>query len=150
MPVNLALYQPDIAPNVGAIIRLGACMDIPVHIIEPCGFPFSMHAVRRQVMDYADGAAVVRHDGWVPFRRAMPGRLVAMTTHASRCLWDFAFRPGDVILMGRETAGLPDEIHGVAEARLAIPMADGKRSLNIAVAAGMAVGEATRQLRGTP
>ena len=147
MTVKLALYQPDIAPNVGAIIRLGACMSVPVHVIEPCGFPFSLHSVRRQVMDYGDRAEVVRHDSWDRFRAAQTGRLIAMTTHADACLWDFAFAPGDVVLMGRETAGLPPDVHAACDARLAIPMAPGTRSLNIAIAAGIAVAEAVRQLR---
>ena len=147
MPIRLALYQPDIPPNVGTIIRTGACLGVPVDVIEPCGFPFSLHAVRRQVMDYGDKADVARHVNWQSFRADTPGRLVAMTTHADTCLWDFAFAPGDIILMGRETAGLPEEIHEQADARLTIPMAPGTRSLNIAVAAGMALAEALRQLR---
>ena len=145
--VRLALYQPDIAPNVGAMIRLGACMSVPVDVIGPCGFAFSMRAVRRQVMDYGDLADVSDHVSWAQFLANRPaGRLVAMTTRASVPLWDFQFRPSDTILMGQESAGLPDEIHAVADARLVIPMAEGTRSLNIAISAGMAVAEATRQL----
>ena len=146
--VRLALFEPDIAPNVGAIIRLGACMATPIDVIEPCGFAFSLHAVRRQVMDYGDKADVTRHNSWERFRQDRPpGRLVAMTTHGANALWDFSFRPGDTLLMGRESAGLPDEVHGACDARLVIPMAPGARSLNIAIAAGMAVAEAVRQLR---
>ena len=146
--IRLALYQPDIAPNVGAIIRLGACLGIPVAVIEPCGFAFSLHAVRRQVMDYGDKAEVVRHSSWERFRAERgEGRLVAMTTKGATCLWDFAFRPGDSILMGQESAGLPREVHEACDARLVIPMAEGTRSLNIAIAAGIAAGEAVRQLR---
>ena len=145
---RLALFQPDIAPNVGAIIRLAACMGVPLDIIEPCGFPFSLHKVRRQVMDYGDKADITRHDSWQKFQidRA-PGRLVAMTTHGATCLWDFRFKPGDTILMGRESAGLPEDVHTMADARVVIPMAEGTRSLNIAIAAGMAVAEGIRQLR---
>ena len=145
--VRLALFQPDIAPNVGAIVRLCACMATPLDVIEPCGFPFSLHAVRRQVMDYGDKADVTRHDSWDAFRKACPGRLVAMTTHGATPIWDFAFQSGDILLMGRESAGLPPEIHDQADARVVIPMAPGTRSLNIAIASGMAVAEATRQLR---
>lgn len=146
--IRTALYQPDIAPNVGAIIRTGACLGVPIDVIEPCGFPFSLHAVRRQVMDYGDRADIVRHASWERFREAPGGRLVAMTTHASTCLWDFEFASGDVLLMGRESAGLPEHVHAAADARLSIPMANGTRSLNIAVAAGIAMAEALRQMRG--
>lgn len=146
--VRLALFQPDIAPNVGAIIRLAACMSVPLDIIEPCGFPFSPAAVRRQVMDYGDKADVTRHSSWTQFESDRPpGRLLAMTTHGAQPLWDFDFQSGDMILMGRESAGLPEDIHAIADARLVIPMADGTRSLNIAIAAGMAVAEAIRQIR---
>lgn len=145
--IALALFQPDIAPNVGAIIRLGACLEVPVEVIEPCGFAFSLHAVRRQVMDYGDKATVIRHDSWAKFQENRPGRLIAMTTHGATDLWDFAFRPGDTLLMGQESAGLPQEVHQSADARIAIPMAEGTRSLNIAIAAGIAVAEALRQTR---
>ncbi|MEM7685157.1 MAG: tRNA (cytidine(34)-2'-O)-methyltransferase, partial [Pseudomonadota bacterium] len=146
--IRLALFQPDIAPNVGAIIRLGACMSVPVDVIGPCGFAFSLRAVRRQLMDYGDKAEVTDHISWERFSNDRPsGRLVAMTTHGAEVLWDFAFQPGDTILMGRESAGLPEDIHAKSDARLLIPMAPGTRSLNIAVAAGMAVAEAVRQLR---
>lgn len=149
--IRLALFQPDIAPNVGAVIRLGACMDVPVDVISPCGFAFSLHAVRRQVMDYGDVAEVVHHDSWEKFQQAQTtGRLIAMTTQGAKPLWDFVFRPGDTILMGRESAGLPESVHAVVDARLVIPMAEGTRSLNIAIAAGMAVGEAVRQCRAIP
>lgn len=145
--IRIALYQPDIAPNVGAIIRLCACLGIPLDVIEPCGFAFSLGAVRRQVMDYGDRADVKRHDDWAAFQAARTGRLVAMTTKGAECLWDFSFRPGDFLLLGQESAGLPDLIHRAADARLVIPMAPGTRSLNIAIAAGMAAGEAVRQGR---
>lgn len=145
--IRLALYQPDIAPNVGAIIRLCACMGVSLDVIEPCGFPFSLHAVRRQVMDYGDRADVTRHVSWDRFlEKGTHGRLIAMTTHGPTPLWAFRFKPSDTILMGRESAGLPDEVHSIVDSRIAIPMAAGTRSLNIAIAAGMAVGEATRQL----
>ena len=146
--IRLALFQPDIAPNVGAIIRLTACMGVPLDIIEPCGFPFSLHKVRRQVMDYGDKADITRHDSWARFQSDRgAGRLLAMTTHGATCLWDFNFRPGDTLLMGRESAGLPEDVHAMADGRLVIPMAEGTRSLNIAIAAGIAVAEASRQLR---
>jgi len=147
--IALALYQPDIAPNVGAILRLGACLGVPVHVIEPCGFPFSPHAWRRQAMDYADLAELHRHDSWTAFLAARPpGRLLAMTTKGGGRLWDFRFRPSDMLLMGRESAGLPDEVQAVADARLVIPLQPGARSLNVAMAAAIAVAEAGRQLAG--
>lgn len=146
--VRLALFQPDIAPNVGAIIRVTACMGIPLDIIEPCGFPFSLRAVRRQAMDYSSLADLTRHVSWDRFQRdRAPGRLVAMTTKGAECLWNFHFQAGDIVLMGRETAGLPEDVHEAADARLFIPMAEGARSLNIAVAAGIALAEVQRQNR---
>ncbi len=148
--LRLALYQPDIAPNVGAILRLGACLGVPVHVIEPCGFPFSPHAWRRSAMDYADLAELHRHNSWPAFQAERPlGRLIAMTTKAASSLWDFTFRPGDTILMGRESAGLPDEVHAAADARLLIPMQRQARSLNVAMAAAIAVAEAGRQVTGS-
>jgi tRNA (cytidine/uridine-2'-O-)-methyltransferase len=148
--IRLALYQPDIAPNVGAILRLGACLGVPVHVIEPCGFPFSPHAWRRSAMDYADLAELHRHDSWPAFQAGRPpGRLIAMTTKAASSLWDFTFRPGDMILMGRESAGLPDEVHAAANARLLIPMKAQARALNVAMAAAIAVAEAGRQVTGS-
>ncbi len=145
--IRLALYQPDIAPNVGAVLRLGACLGVPVHVIEPCGFAFSSHAWRRSAMDYADLAELHRHESWQAFLDERPaGRLVAMTTKGAESLWGFAFQPGDTILMGRESAGLPDEVHVAADARLLIPMQPGARSLNVAMAAAIAVAEAGRQV----
>ncbi len=147
--IRLALFQPDIAPNVGAVLRLGACLGVPVHVIEPCGFPFSPHAWRRSAMDYADLAELHRHNSWPAFlAERPPGRLIAMTTKGAASLWDFAFRPGDTILMGRESAGLPDEVHAAADARLMIPMQPGARSLNVAMAAAIVVAEAGRQEAG--
>lgn len=145
--ISLALYQPDIAPNVGAVLRLGACLGVPVHVIEPCGFPFSPRAWRRQAMDYAHLAELQRHDSWAAFLAGRPkGRLVALTTKGAVSLWDFTFRPGDTLLLGRESVGLPEEVHAAAEARLAIPMQPGARSLNMAMAAAIAAAEAGRQL----
>ena len=148
MPLRLALYQPDIAPNVGVIIRLGACMATPVDVIEPCGFAFSLHAVRRQVMDYGDVADVERHRSWELFLQdRKPGRLVALTIHAKGVVWDFDFRDGDTLLLGQESSGLPASVHAMVDAAVRIPMAEGTRSLNIAIAAGMVLGEAVRQTR---
>ena len=104
--IRLALFQPDIAPNVGATLRLGACLGVPVHVIEPCGFAFSPRAWRRSAMDYADLAELIRHDSWPAFQAERPpGRLIAMTTKGASNLWDFAFRPGDTILMAARAPG---------------------------------------------
>ena len=147
MPL-IAAYQPDIPQNLGALMRLSVCFDAPLHVIEPCGFPFSARAVRKAAMDYAAEAEVIAHASWDRFRSGGPqGRLVLMTTKGARPLWDHAFRDDDIILLGRESAGAPDEVHAAADARLLTPMPGGGRSLNIAMAAGIAVAEACRQLR---
>lgn len=147
MPL-IAAYQPDIPQNLGALMRLSVCFDTPLHVIEPCGFPFSAKAVRKAAMDYAAEAEVIAHASWGAFQAQRPdGRLVLMTTKGAKPLWDHEFRADDIILMGRESAGAPDEVHAAADARLLIPMPGGGRSLNIAMAAGITVAEAARQLR---
>lgn len=149
--ISIALFQPDIAGNVGAVFRIGACFGVAVHVIEPCGFPFSRKAWARSALDYAALADIRRHSGWQNFLADRPpGRLVALTTRGSEALTRFAFRPGDTLLMGRETAGLPDEVHSMADARVAIPLVRGVRSLNVAVAAAVALHEALRQTGGLP
>ena len=145
--MRLALYQPDMAPNVGAAIRVAACFGVPLDIIEPCGFPLDSRAVRRVAMDYASLAEPRPHASWPAFLAAKGGaRLVLMTTKASQPLWGFRFRAGDILLMGRESAGAPQEVHEAADARVAIPLTPGARSLNLAVAAGIGLAEASRQL----
>ena len=145
---HLAAYQPDIPQNLGALMRLSVCFDAPLHVIEPCGFPFSAKAVRKAAMDYAAEAEVIAHASWDRFLADRPaGRLVLMTTKGAKPLWDHRFRSDDTILLGRESAGAPDEVHEAAQARLLIPMPGGGRSLNIAMAAGITVAEAHRQLR---
>lgn len=146
--MRLALYQPDIPQNVGAAIRAAACFGAGLDIVEPCGFPLDSREVRRVAMDYGALAPPAAHRSWAAFLETKgPGRLVLMTTKAETALWDFEFRPGDIILMGRESAGAPDEVHEAADARLSIPLAPGARSLNIATAAAVALAEARRQLR---
>lgn len=147
--MRLALYQPDMAPNVGAAIRLTACFAVGLDIIEPCGFPLTSRDIRRVAMDYDDLADITRHKSWEAFetsdtRRA--GRLILMTTKAATPLWDFTFATGDTILMGRESSGVPDHIHKSVDARLVIPMTPAARSLNLVVSAGMVLAEASRQL----
>lgn len=147
--MRLAAYQPDIAPNLGAMIRLCACFGVSLDIIEPCGFPLSIKTLKRSAMDYADIADLTRHDSWEAFARApREGRLVLMTTKAEQTLWDFKFQPGDTVVMGRESAGVTDEVHDFVDARVKLPMFGPARSLNVAMSAGMAVSEGLRQLRG--
>lgn len=152
--MRLALYQPDIAPNVGALLRLGACLGVAIDIIEPCGFPLGEREVRRVAMDYMEQAEVARHDSWQAFlaqrRGPAGGRLVLLTTRARTRYTEFRFRPDDTIVLGRESAGVPDEVHARVQARLRVPMADGARSLNIAAAAAMVLGEALRQTATFP
>lgn len=148
--MRIALYQPDQAGNVGTIIRLAACLGVPVDIVEPCGFPFSDRALRRAGMDYAELAAVHRHQSWTAFESQLGGRLVLLTTAAGLRLDAAQFTPGDVLMMGSESSGAPPCVHDRAGLRVRIPQAPGTRSLNIAVAAGIAVAEALRQTNGWP
>jgi len=151
--MRVALYEPDIAQNTGTILRLCACLGVEAHIIEPAGFPTSDRAFRRAGMDYLDAVALVRHRSWRDFdawRRVGRRRLLLFTTRASQCYLDCRYRADDILLFGRESAGVPDEVHAAADARLLIPMRAGLRSLNVALAAAMAAGEALRQTGGLP
>jgi tRNA (cytidine/uridine-2'-O-)-methyltransferase len=149
--MRLALFQPDIAQNAATLIRLGACLGVAVDVIEPCGFVFSDRNFRRAGMDYLDQAAVTRHVSWAAFMRdRLQGRLILLTTKAAGVYSDFAFAPDDILLLGRESAGVPDEVHAMADARLRIPLRDGLRSINVALAGAMVLGEALRQTNGFP
>ena len=151
--MRLALFQPDIPQNLGAAIRLAACLGVELHVIEPCAFPLSDRALRRAAMDYGAAARVERHHGWSAFREKMGSggaRLVLFTTRAAEPLHGFAFAPDDVLLFGRESAGVPDEVHAAADARLIIPIRPETRSLNVVTAAAIALGEALRQTGGFP
>lgn len=154
--MRLALFEPDIPQNVGTIMRLCACLDVPLDVIEPCGFVFADKQLRRAGMDYMETANVTRHDSWRAFRESRggpdgpDGRLVLLTTVADSLYTGFRFRDDDILLMGRESAGVPDAVHAAADARLRIPLRAGARSLNVAVAAAMALGEALRQTNGFP
>ena len=141
----LALFQPDIPQNLGAALRLGACLDVPVHVIEPCGFPLSDKAIRRAAMDYGDPAQVTRHSGWAEFAAAGLGRIVLFTTKGATPLHEFRFAPNDVLLFGRESAGVPDEVQAAADARVIIPLSPGRRSFNVTVSAAIGLSEALRQ-----
>ena len=148
---EIALYQPDIAPNAATILRMCACFGLTCRVIEPAGFVMSDSQFRRAGMDYLDKAALIRDASWTAYRNATAGRRsVLLTTRSDRPYWDFAFAPGDVILMGRESVGVPEEVHADVDARLTIPMRPGLRSLNVALACAMATGEALRQLGGPP
>src|SRR5229473_3543265 len=150
--MRIALFQPDIPQNTGTILRLAACLGIEAHIIEPAGFPTSDRAFRRAGMDYLDRVAIRRHASWQAFeawRRAERARLILFTTQASLSYLDHVFHPDDILLFGRESSGVSAQVHEAADARLLIPMQRGLRSLNVAMAAAMAVGEAMRQTTQT-
>jgi len=151
--MRLALFQPDIPQNLGAALRLGACLDTPVDVIEPCGFPLSDAGVRRAAMDYGAIASLTRHAAWPEFLSAPErklGRLVLFTTRGAAPLHGFEFAAGDTLLFGRESAGVPDEVHDAADARLFIPLRPGARSLNVTVSAAIGLSEALRQTNGFP
>jgi tRNA (cytidine/uridine-2'-O-)-methyltransferase len=151
--IRIALYQPDIAQNTGTILRLAACLGLGVDIVEPAGFPVSDKSFRRSGMDYLDHVQWTRHDDFAAFeaRRLHEGRrLVLMTTRGALPYADFAFREGDMLMAGRESAGVPPEVHAAADGRILIPMQPAMRSLNVAVATAMVAGEALRQLGGFP
>jgi tRNA (cytidine/uridine-2'-O-)-methyltransferase len=151
--MRLALYQPDIPQNTGAILRLAACLGIDVDIIEPCGFVWSDKYLRRAGMDYLDRITPVRHPSWDVFRetcRAAGGRLILLTTGGSIPHTRFAFNGDDCLLLGRESAGVPDTVHEAVDARVRVPMIPGLRSINVAMAAAVVLGEALRQTDGFP
>ncbi|MBN8979977.1 MAG: tRNA (cytidine(34)-2'-O)-methyltransferase [Rhizobiales bacterium] len=149
--MRVALYQPDIPQNTGTILRLCACLNVEAHIIEPAGFPVSDRHFRRAGMDYLDQVAILRHESWEKFqewRKAAGARLILFTTRASRPYLEHSFGANDVLLFGRESAGVPDHVHDAADERLVVPIASGMRSLNVAMTAAMALGEALRQTAG--
>jgi tRNA (cytidine/uridine-2'-O-)-methyltransferase len=154
-PPRLALYQPDIAPNAGTLARLCACLGVPLDIIEPAGFDVSDRNFRRAGMDYLDRATIIRHDSWAAFEAWRGGetpsrRLILAETDGEMAYVDFAFAPGDVILLGRESAGVPDAVRASADGVVRIPQVQGARSINVALAGAMMLGEALRQLRRFP
>ena len=146
--MQIALFQPDIPPNTGTILRLCACLEVTAHIIEPADFAVNDRAFRRAGMDYLDQVRLMRHDSWAKFeqwRSATDYRLLLFTTRGPASYLDFHYRPSDILLFGRESAGVPEAVAARADARLRIPVKAGLRSLNVAIAAAMAVGEALRQ-----
>lgn len=149
--MRIALYEPDIPQNTGTILRLAACLGVEAHIIEPTGFPSSDRAFRRAGMDYLDKVMLRRHVSWAAFetwRQAERLRLILFTTSATTCYLNHGYRQEDVLIFGRESAGVPDAVHRAADARLLVPMRPGLRSINVAMAAAMALGEAMRQTDG--
>jgi len=151
--IRLALFQPDIPQNAGTMLRTAACLHVGVDIIGPCGFVFSDKRLGRSAMDYIDRVALCRHDSWEAFVKSRDTdltRLILLTTRASMSYLDFPFQASDVLLVGRESAGVPPAVHDAADARLVVPMAPGARSLNVAAAAAMVLAEALRQTGGFP
>jgi tRNA (cytidine/uridine-2'-O-)-methyltransferase len=148
--MRLALFQPDQPGNVGAILRLGACLGAPVDVIMPCGFPFSDRGLKRAGMDYAQIAAVSRHPSWEAYDAQLGSRLVLFTTAGETSLAAARFEAGDVLLFGSESKGVPAPVHARAALRVRIPQAAGTRSLNLAVAAGIGLAEALRQTHNWP
>ena len=148
--MRLALFEPDIPQNAASLIRLGACLGVPVDIIEPCGFLFSESGFRRAGLDYVERADIARHPSWEAFRDAAKGRLVLLTTKAPLAYTAFAFADDDILLLGRESAGVPDHVHEAAAARLRIPLRSGLRSINVAQAGALVLGEALRQTNRFP
>jgi len=147
--MRLALYQPDIPQNLGAFIRLAACLGTPLDIIEPCGFPVDDKRIRRAAMDYVDLARIQRHASWEAFQHGRaPGRLVLLTTGGATVLPNVRFRTDDILLLGRESAGVPAPVHEAADLRVRVPLQKGARSLNVALAAAMVLSEALRQTDG--
>jgi tRNA (cytidine/uridine-2'-O-)-methyltransferase len=148
--MRLCLYQPEIAGNVGAVMRLGACFGVQIDLIEPLGFKWDVKRVRRTAMDYIDHVDVRRHPSFEAFRKAVPGRLILFTTKGDRSAYDFEFRPGDILMFGKESGGVPDDVAIESEARVRIPIRAQVRSFNLATSAALALGEALRQTQGLP
>ncbi len=155
-PLTLALYQPDIPQNTGTMLRTCACLGLAAAIIEPAGFPISDRHFRRSGMDYLDHVPLERHMSWRAFEdwrqdqrtRTGGARLILLSTKASLTYTQFAYQPGDILMVGRESAGVPEEVHQAADERILIPVEAGLRSLNVAISAAMVMGEALRQIRG--
>jgi tRNA (cytidine/uridine-2'-O-)-methyltransferase len=148
--MQIALFQPDIPQNTGTILRTCACLDVSAHIIEPAGFPVSDRHFRRSGMDYLDQVSITRHDSWSKFdqwRREAGFRLIVFSTKGADSYLDYRYKAADILLFGRESAGVTDDVIAAADARLVIPIKQGLRSLNVAVAAAMALGEGLRQTR---
>ena len=145
--MRLALFEPDIPQNTGTLLRLAACFNLPVDIIEPCGFVFNDQKMRRAGMDYLNMVDCVRHDSWQAFYEQHQGRIILLTTKGAQSYVSFDFQENDILLLGRESAGVPDYVHNSVDARLRIPMRENARSINVAIAGAVVLGEALRQTR---
>ena len=148
--MKVVLYQPDIAGNLGSAMRLCACFETNLEIIEPCGFPLTEKALRRAAMDYGDTTQIYRHRNWDTFRKAQSSRIVLFTTKAATKLDEFKFEPNDVLIFGRESAGVPDHIHEVVDERVIIPISTQARSFNLANSVSIGLFEGLRQTNGLP
>jgi tRNA (cytidine/uridine-2'-O-)-methyltransferase len=150
--IRLALFQPDIPQNAGTLLRLGACLGVPVDIVEPCGFVLDDRRLRRAGLDYLAGVSLTRYRSWQEFvaAQAAPRRIVLLTTRGEVPYQHFAFAPDDVLLVGRESAGVPEEVHRGGAVRIVVSMLPGVRSINVALAAAMVIGEALRQTGQLP
>lgn len=149
--MKVILFQPDMAGNLGAVMRSCACLGIPLEVIEPCGFPLTAKALRRTAMDYGAPQTLIRHKSWDAFSKTgESGRLVLLTTQGATPLTQFKFQEGDRLIFGRESAGAPDSVHAAADARIIIPIATGARSFNLATSVAIAAYEALRQTTGLP
>ena len=148
--MRLALYEPEIAGNVGAVMRLGACFGVPVDLIEPLGFEWDDKRVRRTAMDYVDHVEVTRFASFDAYRAAVPGRLILFTTKGETSPYGFSFLAGDILLFGKESGGVPAEVAAASDAKLRIPLRPEVRSFNLATSAALALGEALRQTAGLP
>ena len=146
MSLSLCLYQPDIPQNVGSAIRLCACLGIDLHIIEPCGFPWDEKKIRISAMDYYDHLSIIRHSSWKRFQNIKDKRKILLTTKSSDAYTKFHFQQDDILILGRESAGVPENIHNDTDHRITIPMAGTMRSINVINAGAMVMGEALRQL----
>lgn len=145
--MRLAVFQPDIPQNLGGMIRICACFGHQIDVIEPCGFPFSVKALRRSAMDYGDLAEIRHHADWDSFLDTVENaRIILLTTKSPQNLWKFNFEASDILLVGRESAGVPDFVHDRADAGISLPMPGGGRSMNVTVTAGIALAEASRQV----
>ncbi len=149
--MRLALFQPDIPQNTGTIMRLCACLEVPMDIIEPCGFVLSDKNLKRAGMDYLELLDLTRHTSWEAFKEHHKNkRLVLMTTKTNNAFTDFEFQPDDILIAGRESAGVPENVHNECDAHVTIPMSAQTRSINIAMASGMILGEGLKQVDGYP
>lgn len=149
--MRLALYQPDIPQNVGTLLRTAACLGVGVDVIEPCGFPFSTKALQRSGMDYLDLVDVIRHASWDDFLKTYgEARLILLTTKGAKAHIDISFQADDILLLGRESQGVPEDVHERADLRVKIPMIAQARSLNVAISGAIVLSEALKQIGGFP